>query len=79
MFEVIVDARHTIHDTRRTPDIQRSEKFPMSTLCSGELKMLHNKYLSSRVCSLFLSFPYISLCKTCDSRGEANFNPKTMI
>ena len=35
------DIRYTTHDGRRTPDIQRSEKFPMSTLCSGELKTSH--------------------------------------
>ena len=32
MFKEIVD------DARRTPDIGRSQKLTMSTLCSGELK-----------------------------------------
>ena len=39
MFKEIVD------DARRTPDIGRSKKLTMSTLCSGELKIvqLHNR------------------------------------
>ena len=35
--------------------------------------MLHIKYQGSRPCGfrqeIFSCFPYISLCKTCDSRG----------
>ena len=45
--------------------------------------MLHAKYLSSRVYTLFeedfLSFPYISLCKICDPWGGANLDPRDMI
>ena len=40
--------------------------------------MLHAKYLSLRVYTSFeedfLSFPYISLCKTCDPWGGTNLN-----
>ena len=36
--EIVDDARWTTDDARRTPDIGRSQKLTMSTLCSGQLK-----------------------------------------
>ena len=45
--------------------------------------MLHAKYLSFRVYTSFeedfLSFSYISLCKTCDPWGGANLETRDMI
>ena len=34
----------TTHDGRRTPDIGRSQKLTMSTLCSGELKRRKSRF-----------------------------------
>ena len=45
--------------------------------------MLHTKYLSSSLYGFreedFLSFHYISLCKTSPPQGGANFGPRVMI
>ena len=49
MFKEIVD------DARRTPDIGRSQKVTMSTLCSGELKMQNTIYIQTWG---FLNFNY---------------------
>ena len=38
--EIVDDAQRTTHDGRWMLDIGRSQKFTMSTLCSGELKIL---------------------------------------
>ena len=43
MFKEIVD------DARRTPDIGRSQKLIMSTLCSGELKIVFNAMLTKNM------------------------------
>ena len=36
--EIVNDTRRTTDEARQTPDIGRSQKLTMSTLCSGELK-----------------------------------------
>ena len=43
--------------------------------------MLHTKYQGTRPYGFrqqdfFYAFPYISLCKTCDSQGQGNFCPE---
>ena len=46
--------------------------------------MLYTKYQGFKPCGFrqedfFYVAPYISLCKTCDPRGLANFGPRAII
>ena len=55
MFKEIVD------DAKQTPDIGRSQKFTMSTLCSGELKKIESIVRKGENAG----YKHFSLCPQC--------------
>ena len=61
----------------------RTHEHNLSNLVEVYFVMLHTKYQGSMPCGFrqedVFTFPYISLCKICDTRGGPMFGPRDII